>query len=198
MATKPPVQRKFVQDEFTHLPHEDQHPEQHEHTDVRVRPLVLFGVGFVVFAALTNVLLFVLFRVFEEREERPSSSAFGGGVQALPVGTPPLQGIPGPTNDPRFRANTPAADMRQWRDRERRVLNEGDWSNGNKVIPIGQAMEIALRRQKDVFGNEPAGGAHDHRQHGQPQGEPGQGQQPNQPGQTPAGGQQPAPGTGTE
>ena len=177
MATKTPVPRKFVQDEFTHLPHEDQHPEQHEHTDVGVRPLVWFGIGFVVFALLTNAMLFVLFRVFERQESRPSSSAFGGAVQALPPGTPPLQGVPGPAANPRFHPNTPAGDMREWRQRTQRVLDEGDWSTQYKVIPIEQAMQIALQRQQDLFADARGGqGQQQQQQQGAPSQQNPQGQ----------------------
>lgn len=172
MAIKqPPKPRKFVQDEFTHQPHLDQHPEEHEHTDVNTRALVTFVVGFLVFGVLAHLLLFFLFKLHDRNKDETRMSLVEQRPQTIPPETPLLQGVPGPRNEPRFDANPPAQDMKLFRERNERVLREGETvRDGDKdvyVIPIAEAMRIAL--DKDIFRNEPKG-PHDHQQHQQPGG----------------------------
>lgn len=170
MAIKqPPKPRKFVQDEFTHLPHEDQHPEEHEHTDVNTRALVMFVAGFVVFAALTFVFLWVLFRLNAHEKDVGPVTLVPRAAEQLPPGTPPLQGVPGPKDQPRFDPNPPAEDMKLFRERNERILREGaEVNEGDRkvyVIPVAEAMRIAL--DKNIFQNEPKGQQQQQQQHQQ-------------------------------
>jgi hypothetical protein len=181
MATKlPPKPRKFVQDEFTHQTHEDQHPEEHEHTDVNTRALVTFVVVFVVVAVLTHLFLYFLFNMNRQAEDRSPVTMLPRAAAALPPGTPPLQGVPGPKAEPRFDPNPPAEDMRLFREQNDRVLRDGavvaaDGDRKVYVIPIADAMRLAL--EKNIFQNEPKG-PHDHQQHQQQQQQPARQQQP--------------------
>jgi hypothetical protein len=101
-------------------------------------------------------------------------------AEVLPPVVPPLQGVPGPRNEPRFDPNPPAEDMKLFRERNDRILREGavvaDGDHNVYVIPIAEAMRLAL--EKDIFKNEPEG-PHDHQQHQQQQ----QQQQTQQPAQ---------------
>lgn len=127
-------------------PHADQHPEEHEHVDVPIRPLVVMGIGLVVFACVTFVALWGVFRVFEIQSEvevnNQPASALGPSHRVPPPDKPVLQGVPG------LRAHserTAMEDMREFRARNTELLTAPHPSSGR--IPVARAMEQALERQ---------------------------------------------------
>lgn len=149
MATETP--RKFVQDEYTHQPHPDQRPDEHEQSDVKIRPLVIFIIFFAGVTAATLVGMRVLIAVFQNEAakspENQRKSLVASQPQRLPAGVPILQGVPGPADQPRFHGNTPAKDMAEFAALNKRILEQGDGKTG--AMPIKMAMEAALT--KDVY-----------------------------------------------
>lgn len=143
---------KFNQDEFTHQPHADEHPEQREHSDVRIAPLAWSLAALVVTTLFTLGLIYSMIRGFEFWEARqPESqrrSALDARPEALPAGVPPLQGVAGPADQPRFHGNTPAKDMIVFRRENEELAKYG----AKGVYPIEQAMKLALER--DIFAKD--------------------------------------------
>lgn len=153
MATEHAEPHKFNQDEFTHQPHSDEHPDHREHSDVRIAPLVWSLVALVLTTIFTLVLIFGMIKGFEFWQARQPESqrrtVLNERPEVLPAGVPPLQGIPGPADQPRFHANTPAKDMAAFRAQNNNVLKFGD----KGVLPVEQAMQLAV--EKNIFAKEP-------------------------------------------
>jgi hypothetical protein len=101
--------------EYTHLPHADQHFEEHEQTDVAIRPLIATIIGIAVLVAVSAIGLWGMFELMKYVASKSSDnqqiSKIEPAVRTVPAGYPPLQGVPAPQQDP----NTPAQDMAKMR-----------------------------------------------------------------------------------
>ncbi|HEV8432010.1 MAG TPA: hypothetical protein VGR95_01260 [Thermoanaerobaculia bacterium] len=127
----------------------------HEESDVNVRALIWFMVIFIVFAAVTHVGVYLLYRFFRNMERGVAANAPLSAV-AMPQGadvppTPRLQPFPNrmPNNDvvPPTRS-TPVTDMIDMRESENQRLGTYGWvdqQHGVVHIPIEQAKKLALQ-----------------------------------------------------
>ena len=128
---------------------------RHEDSDVNVRALIWFMVIFIVFAAVTHVGLYLLYRFYRNIERGAAANAPISSV-AMPQGadvppTPRLQPFPNrmPNNElvPPTR-NTPVVDMIDMRESENQRLATYGWvdkQHGVVHIPIEQAKKLALQ-----------------------------------------------------
>ena len=125
---------------------------QHEKSDVNVRALIWFVVIFVAFAAVTHVLLWMLFQGFVKAARHQ-------------VGAPPMTKVARPADmnvplEPRLQpfrtrkddspvVSTPVVDMAHMRADEDAQLNNAGWvdkQNGVVRIPIERAKELVVQR----------------------------------------------------
>jgi hypothetical protein len=147
--------------EYTHLPHADQHFEGHEQTDVAIRPLAWTLVTIAVVVLVSMIGLWGLFEVFQRfARDEPDNKRFSQ-VEAVenrevPQGYPPLQGIIARSGHER----SPAQDMDVMREENKKILaGEAPMRPGLKPgMPIDRAIDEALSR--GVFktaGKQPAG-----------------------------------------
>jgi hypothetical protein len=142
--------------EYTHLPHEEQKFEDHEQTDVAIRPLAWTLVAIAVIIAVSAIGLWGLFHVFktvaDHQTENQRFSAVEGETRAVPAGLPPLQGIP--TRSTHERA--PAQDMDELRKENALILaGKKPMREGlEKGMSIDEAMDMALSRK--IFKTAPA------------------------------------------
>src|SRR3954468_17007602 len=69
----------------------------HEGTDVSIRPLVVIGVGLVIFLIATCIFLVFLFDLFSAIEKKGTTTVTGvaNAKVEMPANVPPLQGVPG-------------------------------------------------------------------------------------------------------
>ena len=168
-----------------HVPHPDARPEQHEHSDVPIRPLViaLAGIaGLLVFSAVFLIFLFNRYERQQESMEVPRTGVTnveGQSVVRPDVPEPRLEGIPGYSNAPYTQELT---KLRERHDAELNGWGRSE-ADGYARIPIDQAMDLAIER--GMFKTTPA--------QGQVAGTTGPQQQQQQKPQQPAAGQ-PAPG----
>jgi hypothetical protein len=128
----------------------------HEESDVNVRALIWFVVIFVVFAILTNLAIWGLFKFFvvlERGNTHAPMTALAMPRDANVPETPRLQPFPG--HDARGEtvlpnSNTPVTDMNDMRAAEDAALNSPpqwiDRQHGVVRIPIARAMEIIAQR----------------------------------------------------
>lgn len=127
----------------------------HEESDVNTRALMLFVVIFIVFAAVTHVALWLLYKFYVQ---------VGVGQNAM--ANPPLTSILRPADPPALPrlqpfatkgesdvsspvADTPVADMERMRAEEEKVLDHAGWVDRQKGIvhiPIDTAKNLALQR----------------------------------------------------
>jgi hypothetical protein len=147
---------KLNPQEYTHLPHAEQHFEEHEQTDVAIRPLVWTLVAIAVIIVVSAVGLWGLFRLFKTVADNQAENKRFSNVEAetrtVPAGFPPLQGIPSRSTHER----SPAQDMDQLRKDNVLILA------GKKPMreglppgePIDQAIDEALSRK--IFKTAPA------------------------------------------
>jgi hypothetical protein len=130
----------------------------HEESDVNVRPLVIFVVIFVIFAAVTQVGLWLMFKMFKSISDRPNAPLT---QMALPPdmnvpAEPRLQ--PFPSKDATAHppnTNTPVTDMIDMRANEEKVLQHYGWvdqSKGIVHIPIAEAKQRLLQTGLPVAG----------------------------------------------
>jgi hypothetical protein len=145
--------------EYTHLPHADQHFEDHEQTDVPIRPLVATLIAIALVVVITGIGMWGLFKVFEAIANRMPENQEQSMVEPLerhvPDEYPELQGISLGTAN----SNSPAQDMELMRKRNAKILaGEAPLRDGEKGMktgmPIGRAMEEALSR--GIFKTAPA------------------------------------------
>jgi hypothetical protein len=141
----------------------------HEESDVNVRALVWFFVIFVVFAILTNLAIWGLFKFFvvlERGNTRAPMTALAMPRDANVPVTPRLQPFPGRDAHGQMmlpNANTPVTDMNDMRAAEDAVLNgRADWidrQRGVVRIPIARAMALIAQRglPASAKGAAPAG-----------------------------------------
>src|SRR5688572_30185568 len=105
----------------------------HEGTDVAIRPLVITGVGPVVFLIATCVFLVFLFDLYATVEHKGTVEVTGvkGAQVVVPPTAPPLQGVPG------YHDNTPARDMNEFRATNQDLLRSfSTAANGVARIPV--------------------------------------------------------------
>jgi hypothetical protein len=110
----------------------------HEHSDVNIRAILVFGAVLIAVAVAVHVLIFGLFRYFDSRE----------GVQG-PLAYP-LAASQGPREPPEPRLQTdPRQDLADMRAREDEQLQSYGWVDKNAGIvriPIDAAMKLTLER----------------------------------------------------
>jgi hypothetical protein len=123
-----------------HVPHPDPRPEQHEHSDVPIRPLVLALGSIVGLCVLSFVLLYFLFWSYYQQQRNAEKPRTAVPMARSEVPGPRLQGVPG------FSNNHPTNDMNEMRERNRAELVEGKAADGSEVMPIEKAMNLALER----------------------------------------------------
>lgn len=127
----------------------------HEESDVNVRALIWSFVIFVVFAAVTHVLLYLQFHVYAKffrSEPAPPMTAMQRPADMSVPPSPRLQ--PFPTKESRGEVmppttNTPVTDMEQMRAAEEQALNNPGWIDRQKGIvriPIETAKQLVLQR----------------------------------------------------
>jgi hypothetical protein len=124
----------------------------HEKSDVNVKALFAFGVAFVIFAAVSHFVLYVMYKQFVKHEkanqhvpltmmERPES------VPQIPRLQPFPTKVASDTIPPM--SNTPVTDMEDMRAAQERELHSYgyiDRQKGVVHIPIEEAKKLALQR----------------------------------------------------
>jgi hypothetical protein len=142
--------------EYTHLPHADQHFEDHEQTDVAIRPLVASLIAIALTVLISAVGLWGLFELFEYMARNASDnqnlSKIEPGVRTVPQEYPDLQGVPAAHSN----GNSPAQDMTLFRRHNDQVLagNEPMRKGLQNGTAIDKAMDAALA--KGIFKTAPA------------------------------------------
>ena len=142
-----------------HLHYEDDdlfNPEtHHESSDVNVRALIWFMVVFVIFAVVTHLMLWFLYKGFVRMERKGSEALTSvqkpSGI-SVPKTEPLLEPFPqldtdGTINPPN--ANTPVTHLLDMRRAEEEALTTYGWVDKQKGIvrvPIEVGKQIALRR----------------------------------------------------
>lgn len=121
--------------EYTHLPHAEQKFEDHEQTDVAIKPLVATLVTIAVVIVVTGVGMWGLFKAFEfgsgKFEQNQNQSNVVPTTRQVPEGMPALQGVPAPGANP----NLPAEDMKLMRESNQKRLAK---------LELDKAMDEAL------------------------------------------------------
>lgn len=142
-----------------HLPYEDDSivnvETHHEHSDVNVRALIVFFVIVVVFAIVTHLALFGMFKALARHERnrpvKPMTKVVRPEDVAVPT-EPRLQPFPtrmAATETMPPYSDTPETDMVRMRANEDRVLHTYGWVDKTKGvvhIPIEDAKKLALQR----------------------------------------------------
>ena len=131
-----------------HVPHPDARPEQHEHSDVPIGPLVIALAGIAGLLVFSAVFLIFLFRRYERQQESMEmprtgvTNVQGQSVVRPVVPEPRLEGVPGYSEDPYTQ------ELSQLRRRHAAELNGWGRSeaDGYARIPIDQAMDLAIQR----------------------------------------------------
>ena len=123
----------------------------HERSDVNVRALLWFAAIFIVFAAVTHLVLWVMFKQFTSMARHtpstPLTSLTRPADASVPQ-TPRLQPFPMKATMPP-NANTPVVDMEEMRASEDQALNNPGWVDKQKGIvrlPIEVAKQLAVQR----------------------------------------------------
>ena len=146
-----------------HVQYEDDdlfNPEtHHEESDVPVKPLWWALALFVIFAAITHIVLYFMYQTMlkaeKNRMEPPQTAVARPANAGVPQNQPLLQPFPmvPPTETTASMAmpyeNTPVTDMQTMRANEDRVLKHYSWvdkQNGVVRIPIEEAKELMAAR----------------------------------------------------
>ena len=131
-------------------------PETHHETsDVNVRALFMFVVIFVVFAVLTHISLWIMFKQFAKiarHSTTPALTEMARPANASIPQTPRLQPFPneerkGEVMPPN--TQTPEVDMVRMRAAENHALDNPGWidqQHGVVRIPIELAKQLAVQR----------------------------------------------------
>jgi hypothetical protein len=142
----------------------------HEKSDVNVRALLWFFIIFVVFAALTHLVLYLQFQGYRKLMRggktqapltsvaRPADAAVPPEPRLQPFATRNVSGVVNPPN-----TNTPVTDMEQMRAAEQQALHTPGWVDKQKGIvrlPIEVAKQLAVQRLQQVPQQQPAGAPH--------------------------------------
>lgn len=124
-----------------HMPHADEtgNPSvHHETTDVNIRAVLAFAGGLIVAAIIIHLVVWVLFRFMDSRQEAR------GGLE-YPLAAQQEMRVP---PEPRLQTN-PREDLRQMRDQEHQILSTYGWVDKNAGvvrIPIDEAMKRVLQQ----------------------------------------------------
>jgi hypothetical protein len=151
---------KLNPQEYTHLPHAEQHFEDHEQTDVAIRPLVWTLIAIAAVIILSAVGMWGLFEVLKSHSDNaPDNQRLSqiedlGPRQSL-EGYPPLQGILSRDGNP----NSAAQDMDEMRaDNTKKLAGQAPMRAGMRPgMPIDRAIDEALA--KGIFKTAPRGAA---------------------------------------
>jgi hypothetical protein len=111
-----------------------------EQTDVKLRPVMVFGVGLIVLMVVVYLVVMAMFRLFSRQASREDVAA--GTVQAQMRSTSEERLPP----EPRIQAD-PAADLRVLRAGEDAALGSYGWvdrERGVVRVPIEVAMKLVL------------------------------------------------------
>lgn len=138
-----------------HVRYEDDdlfNPEtHHEHSDVPVRPLLVSLVIFVVFAAVTHLALWFMYKALVKGErarmEAPQTQVLRPADASVPQNQPLLQPFPRGNVPPQ--GNTPVTDLVDMRRTEDIALHTYGWvdkQNGVARIPIDVAKDLFVQR----------------------------------------------------
>lgn len=134
-----------------HIRYEDTdlfNPEtHHEHSDVPVRPLFWFIGIFIVFAIVSHVALFLLYKAFatgeRNRMDPPQTQVARPADASMPPRNQPLL-QPFPRGEVVPYRQTPVTDLEDMRHHEKQVLENYGWvdkQNGVVHIPIEEAKK---------------------------------------------------------
>jgi len=111
----------------------------HETSDVSIPDIVKFGVGLVIIAIVTHILMWGLYKYYAARE--PYAQSAGQKRDQLPP-EPRLQGAPG-------HEIHPVEELNSMRAAEESVLTTYAWvaqATGTARIPIEQAIKMLAER----------------------------------------------------
>jgi hypothetical protein len=142
--------------EYTHLPHAEQHFEDHEQSDVAIPPLVASLIAIALTVLISAVGLWGLFELFEymarNAADNQNLSKVEPSIRHVPVEYPELQGVPAAEANP----NSPAQDMTIFRaDNDQILTGQKPMRPGLKPgMSIDKAMDEALAR--GIFKTAPA------------------------------------------
>ncbi len=148
-----------------HIQYEDHdlfNPEtHHEHSDVPVRPLFWFIAIFIVFAIVSHVALFLLYKAFatgeRNRMDPPQTQVARPADASVPKNQPLLQ--PFPRGEAVPYRQTPVTDLEDMRHNEKQVLENYGWvdkQTGVVHIPIEEAKKMFAARANVVPAPSPA------------------------------------------
>jgi len=110
--------------------------EGHEHRDVNLRAVMIFGLGLTLLVVITYFVLLGMFTYLERRQKASDQS------HSIFVNTPTLP------PEPRLQV-TPAQDLKQVRADEEKILSTSGWIDrdaGIVRIPIQHSMELIAKR----------------------------------------------------
>ena len=134
----------------------------HEESDVNVRALLWFFVIFIVFAVVTHIFLWFLYKTFVKVEKGNAGDALTSMQRpadaSVPKTEPLLQPFPlknGKGEPDAPYATTPPADLAHMRKAENDALTSYGWvdqKNGVVRIPIADAKRIVVQRGLPVQG----------------------------------------------
>src|SRR3954452_21349884 len=120
---------------------------RHEESDVNVRALLWSVIIFIVFAAVTHLILYLQFNAYARhfRNEASQPLTMMAPPSNVPA-TPRLQ--PFPSKTPPM-LSTPVTDMVEMRKAEDEALNKAGWVDQQKGIvrlPIETAKQLVVQR----------------------------------------------------
>jgi hypothetical protein len=132
----------------------------HEVSDVRVRPILIFGVGLMIATVVIYILMALLFDAFEEREKKneEKKSPLAAERQRTPP-EPRLYLSPKELgqSSPNIVRDHPFQELNKLRAEEDEKLNHYTWVDQNAgvvAIPIEEAKRLVL--QKGLLVSRPA------------------------------------------
>jgi hypothetical protein len=139
-----------------HIKYEDDdlfNPEtHHESSDVPVRPLLWFIVGFIVFGIVTHMVVLFFYKALASAERNrmdpPHTQVARPADSGVPKNQPLLQPFPRQDGERRVippNRNTPVTDMADMRRSEDEVLRNHGWVDEQKGIariPIEDAKKL--------------------------------------------------------
>ena len=138
-----------------HIQYEDDdlfNPEtHHESSDVPVRPLFWIIIIFVVFAVVSHIALWFMYKAFvkgeRSRMEAPNTAVARPANANVPQNQPLLQ--PFPRGEVPPQRATPVSDLADMRAAEDKVLQNYGWvdkQQGIVHLPIERAKELAAQQ----------------------------------------------------
>jgi cytoskeletal protein RodZ len=127
----------------------------HERSDVNVRALLWFMVIFIVFAAISHLLLWIMFKYFAEQARTTTTAPLTSVARPPEASIPqPPRLQPFPNRDRRGdvlppKTTTPEMDMEEMRAAEEEALHKPAWIDRQKGIvrvPIDVAKQLVVQR----------------------------------------------------